>query len=108
MLPMALANFAPWPEQGEATMIRGSSRQPVDDELVAIVRARVGFQRVGVEADVTFGDRSCGAGQKFGERRAHRLQLPVIGGLCHSSAPATGPCSWHAALTPRPSKSGKP
>src|SRR6476620_9765806 len=35
--------------------------QPVDDELLAIVGAQIGFQRVGVEADVALGDRARGA-----------------------------------------------
>jgi hypothetical protein len=50
-------------------MILGSSGQPIDDELVAIVGAHVGFQRICIEADIALehgsGGTATGGTQSF-------------------------------------------
>src|SRR5690348_9934947 len=40
-------------------------RQPIDDELATAIDNDVGLRRVGIEADVAFGEWTGGAGNKF-------------------------------------------
>ncbi len=106
--PIALANFAPWPEQGEATMMRGVLWQAIDDEFLAAVGAHVSGSGVGVEADIALDDRSCGAGDEPAKVSATAASSASVAGGAQASGLAGGPRSCRAAFTPRPSKSGNP